>query len=252
MTMKNRLLHILLSLFAIIALSCNYTTSSDSENIPVNYLTIDQVVNSGDFLPAPPDTTSVQWAVDVKRYRDTKALRDTERGKQAIADANVSLDSLPIAFSEAFGYEISPTSTPATFRLITHMREDAGDLSTRHAKEKYQRLRPFIVFNEPTPLPVQQAELKDNGSYPSGHSAIGFAVALVLSEVNPERAQQIMQRGYDIGESRVILGFHFDSDVRAGRQCAAMVVPILHTNPEFIHDLEAAKNEIQAKKSSNK
>lgn len=252
MKMKKLAIYLLPVLFALCAQSCAERNPAENET-PVYYLTIDDVVNSADFLPAPPDSGSAVWLADVERYHEGKALRDTERGHQAVLDAFVHADSLPQAFSEAFGYEISPTNTPATYRLITHMREDAGDLATRHAKQKYMRQRPFMVFNEPTPLPAQEAELRNNGSYPSGHSAIGYAVALVLSEINPDRAQEIMQRGYDIGESRVILGFHFDSDVRAGRMCASMVVPVLHSNPEFLRDLNAAKHEIATlRKSSTK
>lgn len=242
--MKKFLFSFLTVLMGLSVAGCTEVIKNPDQ-IPVNYLTIDDVVNSAEFLPPPPDSTSALWLVDVEQYRRGKALRATERGRQALRDAFVHADSLPQAFSEAFGHVISPEATPATFRLITHMREDAGDLATRHAKQHYQRPRPFMVFGEPTPLPEQEAELRTNGSYPSGHSAIGYAVALVLAEVNPARAQEIMQRGFDIGESRVILGFHFDSDVRAGRQCASMVVPLLHANPEFLRDLSAAKREIQ-------
>lgn len=246
-----KLINSLFSVFlAAFVLSCANTTVPDI-NVPAYYLSIDDVVNSADFLPAPPDSGSVVWQMDVERYQQGKSLRDTERGRQALRDAFVQNDSLAQAFSEAFGFEISPVTTPATYRLISHMREDAGDLSTRHAKQLYMRQRPFMVFDEPTPLPQQEIELRNNGSYPSGHSAIGYAVALVLSEINPERAFHIMKRGYEMGESRVILGFHFDSDVRAGRECASMLIPVLHSNPEFLHDLEAAKREAAALRSGS-
>ncbi len=243
--MKN-IINTLISIFVTcIVLSCTHSAPCDT-NVSNYYLTIDDVVNSAEFLPAPPDSGSAAWLVDVERYQEGKNLRNTARGQQAVRDAFVHNDSLALTFSEAFGIEISPETTPATYRLISHMREDAGNLSTRHAKQLYMRQRPFMVFNEPTPLPEQEEELRNNGSYPSGHSAIGYAVALVLSEINPDRALQIMERGYQMGESRVILGFHFDSDVKAGRMCASMLIPVLHSNPEFMRDLNAAKQEINS------
>ena len=39
------------------------------------------------------------------------------------------------------------------------MREDAGDLATREAKEHYMRTRPFAFYNEMTCNPEQQQEL---------------------------------------------------------------------------------------------
>lgn len=245
--MKKFFFHLLPAFFLLLTQSCGENISATVEKSAASgYLTIDDVVNSGELLSPPPDSGSAVWAVDVERYHTGKNLRDTERGQQAIRDAFVETDSLAQSFSAAFGYEISKAATPAVYRILDRVREDAGDLATRHAKQLYMRHRPFVVFNEPTPLPGQEEELRNNGSYPSGHSAIGYAVALVLSEINPQRAMEIMRRGYDFGESRVILGFHFDSDVRAGRMCASAVVSVLHSRQEFLQDIKAARQEIAA------
>lgn len=113
----------------------------------------------------------------------------------------------------------------------------------------------FITFYLPTTIYILHfvPEMFHLPHYGSAADYLLFIfpmlVALVLSEINPERAQQIMQRGYDIGESRVILGFHFDSDARAGSMCASMVVPILYSDPDFLHDLAAAMREINALRS---
>lgn len=67
---------------------------------------------------------------------------------------------------------------------------------------------PFSFFNEMTCNPEQQEELSTNGSYPSGHTAIGWATALVLAEINPDRQNEILKRGFEMGQSRVICGYH--------------------------------------------
>ena len=67
--------------------------------------------------------------------------------------------------------------------------------------------------------PEQQEELSTNGSYPSGHTAIGWATALVLAEINPDRQNEILKRGFEMGQSRVICGYHFQSDVDATPNC---------------------------------
>lgn len=238
-------------LFALLALlTTSYGTVhaqassvTDPDSIPMYYLTGDDVVNSLEFLPAPPDEDSELYAYDVARYFWGKSQRYTDRGTQAVADAETN--NLLANFSEAFGYELSWENTPCIYYLITHMREDAGDLATELAKDYYMRKRPYVIYDDATQTPWMANYLKDNGSYPSGHASIGFATALVLSEINPARATQIMKRGYDFGESRVIMGFHFESDVIAGRMVGAAVVPVLHSNAQFLSDLQDAKDEFQ-------
>ena len=74
------------------------------------------------------------------------------------------------------------------------------------------------------------AALAASGSYPSGHGAGGWAWALVMAELVPSRADAILQRGRDYGDSRVICGYHFPSDIEAGRVIAAAVIARLHAD----------------------
>lgn len=197
------------------------------------------------LLPPPPDAGSVQFLYDRARYDWGKSVRNTERGEQAFQDARVSGDGVPRAFSDAFGINITREETPEIYRLIVGMREDAGDLSTREAKDHYNRMRPYAFFAEDTCNPEQQAELSTNGSYPSGHTSIGWATALVLSEINPGRQDEILQRGFEMGESRVICGYHFQSDVNAARITASAAVARLHADPSFNAQLKKAKKEFK-------
>lgn len=89
----------------------------------------------------------------------------------------------------------------------------------------------------------EQDTLSKNGSYPSGHTSIGWATALVLAEINPQRQNEILKRGFELGESRVICGYHWQSDVDAARIVGSAVVATLHTNPAFQQQLQKAKDE---------
>lgn len=209
------------------------------------YLTIDQVANSKDLLPPPPDTASARFAYDVEQYEWGKSLRDTPRGDLAADDAELGDVGLTAAFSEAFGIDINPENTPQVYKLITGMREDAGDLATRHAKNYYMRTRPYIFFGEDTCVPDAQAGLAGNGSYPSGHTAKAWATALILAELNPSRQDAILKRGFEMGQSRVICGYHFQSDVDAGRVVGAAVVARLHADDAFNRQLAKAKKEMK-------
>ena len=53
-----------------------------------------------------------------------------------------------------------------------------------------------------------------------------------------------------MGQSRVICGYHWQSDVDAARVVASAVVATLHTKPAFLQQLEKAKQEFN--KLSNK
>lgn len=210
------------------------------------------VPNSYLLLPPPPDGASITFLNDQARYSWGKTLRNTERGAQAARDARVDGNGVPMAFSEAFGIEINEENAPEILKLIIGMREDAGDLGTREAKNYYNRQRPFSFYDEDTCNPEQQAELSTNGSYPSGHTSIGWATALVLAEINPERQNEILKRGYEMGESRVICGYHFQSDVDAGRITGAVTVARLHADPAFQAQLAKAKEEFKMLKKAGK
>lgn len=221
-------------------------------NPEVFFLQEGDVPNSFIILPPPPDGASITFLNDQARYTWGKTMRNTPRGEQAVQDARVSGDGVPRAFSEAFGIEINKEGTPEIYQLIVGMREDAGDLGTREAKDYYNRTRPFSFYDEDTCNPEQQEELSTNGSYPSGHTSIGWATALVLAEINPDRQNEILKRGYDMGESRVICGYHFQSDVDAGRLTGAMTVARLHADPAFQSQLEKAKKEFKKLKKAGK
>ena len=241
----------------VIALSASLATAQEAKlkdhrtNPDVYFLQEGDVPNSLILLPAPPDAASITFLNDQARYNWGKTMRNTPRGGVAFSDAHVEGNGVPEAFSEAFGIEIDE-NTPEILKLVIGMREDAGDLGTREAKNHYNRQRPFSFYGEDTCNPEQQAELSTNGSYPSGHTSIGWATALVLAEINPDRQNEILKRGYEMGESRVICGYHFQSDVDAGRLTGAMTVARLHADPAFQEQLGKAKAEFKRLKKEGK
>ena len=107
-------------------------------------------------------------------------------------------------------------------------------------------MRPFTVNNAPICTPEDEKILRNDGSYPSGHTALGWAWALILAELAPDKADAILARGLSYGESRIICNVHWNSDVVAGRIMASATVARLHNNPEFIADMKAAKAELAA------
>lgn len=130
--------------------------------------------------------------------------------------------------------------------MLLHRSFTDAIISTLKAKSQYKRIRPFVVHNTSTCSPGWEIELRKDGSYPSGHSAIGWTWALILSEIDPEHGDAILSRGRAFGESRLACNVHWQSDVNAGQFMASAVVARLHTSPAFLADINAAKAEIAA------
>ena len=65
-----------------------------------------------------------------------------------------------------------------------------------------------------------------------------------LTELFPEQADVILERGKEFGISRMVCNVHWYSDVVGGRMMGAATVARLHAEEEFLTDLQAAKQEI--------
>jgi len=195
------------------------------------------------FLPAPPDTASEAFRNDIARYLWGKQQRlDKNRAEIAIRDASCDTKSITREFSGALGMEITQEETPEIYKLInTSLR--TADQVTRKPKKFYMRKRPFDKFQEATLTPWKDNELKRNGSYPSGHTVRGWTIAMVLAEVAPEKADTLFARGYMYGDSRVIVGAHWQSDVDAGRLASTAVYTLMHTKEAFTEQMRRAREE---------
>ena len=209
----------------------------------VGYLDAAHVPDSLALVPAPPAEGSAAYALDEQVSREARALRGTARFAQAHRDAELGFPEGADQFSCAIDLDVDAQRTPALYRLLERSRIDAS-AATKSAKKHYQRARPFTINNEPTCTPDDEDALRGNGSYPSGHTAIGWAWALILSEIVPQRADAIQARGRNYGESRLVCNVHWQSDILEGRFMGAAAVARLHDTAEFQRDLTAARREI--------
>ena len=216
-----------------------------------SFLTKDEIPTASEFIPLPPKTTDAAFYNDWYRYEWGKSIRNTDRGKQAVEDAAHSLEYFYKIYSEPFGILISKENTPEISALLERVLV-TSILCKDKAKSQFMRTRPFVQFNEPTPIPNDEEILKNNSSYPSGHTTMGWGIALVLAEINPARQNEILKRAFEYGESRVIVGFHYQSDVDHARILTSVLINRLHDNDDFIKQLQKAKKEFLLKDTSNK
>ena len=189
----------------------------------------------------PPETAD--WAI----FMATRKLQDQPRWDLAKADVDTSVTALATDFSCAADVRLDETTAPATLALMTRVRSDAAIGSSR-AKGVYRRQRPFIGNAQPICVP-RDDDLAASPSYPSGHATLGWTLGLVLAELVPDRAAQIMSRARAYGESRVVCGVHFASDIEAGRETGATVFAALQASPDFLADLAKARDEMKALKA---
>ncbi len=207
------------------------------------YLTPATVPDSLVLLPLPPATGSAAIARDEEAQKAALALRGSARWDLATADAELLPPAATGAMSCAAGFVIGEKETPAIQRVLRRTMADLG-LSGYAAKRKYMRPRPFMVNNQPTCTPDWEAMLRRDGSYPSGHSAVGYGWGLILAELVPDRAAQLVARGRAYGESRRVCNVHWLSDVEEGRVTATATVARLHAEAAFRADLEAARADV--------
>jgi len=209
------------------------------------YLQPEALPNSLALLPPPPAVGSAALALDEEVSTKALALRGTPRWALAAEDAVLKFPEAAGTFSCALGAPVTEQDTPHLYMLLRRSMTDAG-LSTYAAKNNYLRVRPFMVNKEPTCTPDEEGHLMKDGSYPSGHTALGWAWALILTEIAPDREDAILARGRAFGESRVICNVHWYSDVVEGRLMGSATVARLHADPAFRKDLDAARAEYAA------
>jgi acid phosphatase (class A) len=258
---KNNLLRDVTISYALVAIlvcivlttgCASYSRQNQSAAVPeifpgylAGYLSHEARPNSLALLPPPPGSKSTAFALDEEVSQKNLALRGTPRWTLANEDANLFFPQAAGTFSCVLNAPITEQDTPHLYVLLRRTLMDAGS-STDNAKKHYNRTRPFAVNKEPICPSDDGKPYIKGGSYPSGHSAIGWAWALILSEIAPDKTDAILARGRAFGDSRVVCNVHWQSDVTEGRIIGASTVARLHADPAFLADLEAAKSELAA------
>ena len=234
---------LLLSVAAAMATLGTHAQTDITLDDEAMYFEIDDLPNAVKWLPTPPEPNSTQFAYDLTQYMWGKGERlNEERARQAIDNSVIDMGEMALQFSEPFGMEISEEKTPKIFHVL-YRGVLTVRLCARKPKTALPRLRPYVRYYEPTLIPDDEDNLRENGSYPSGHTIRGWAMTLLLCEINPAAQDDLLALGYQWGQSRVIAGYHWQSDVDAGRLLASAGYARLHTNQDFLADMAAARAE---------
>jgi acid phosphatase (class A) len=216
-----------------------------ASRLGTGYLKPGEGPDSGKLLPAPPAEGSKALAKDKAGEAKAVKLHGSARWAQAKVDADIFVPTAIAVMSCAAGRVLGPVETPITNMLLRKAVVDLG-LSSYPAKSMYKRSRPFIGNGQPICTPEMSGFLRTDGSYPSGHAAIGYGWGMILSDVLPKRRNALVKRGAAFGDSRRVCNVHFLSDIAAGETLAKAVVIKLRANAAYQADLAAAKVELAA------
>lgn len=257
-TAKSSALAMLIAATMVTAIPLNAETATDIKTITVagveiaeiapgllrGYLTDDEQLDSKLFVLPAPASGSARQALDTTVASDMLALSGTPRWEIAIRDADLAFPAAAETFSCALGVTVSEETTPTLYRLLWRSMTDIG-LASYSAKNAYQRERPFMASDTAVCTPQDEEALREDGSYPSGHTAIGWGWALILTELAPDSAEAILERGRAFGASRNVCNVHWYSDVVAGRLVGAGAVARLHADAEFVAEMHDAGTELE-------
>ncbi len=243
----------LLPVFCLFTLLPSTTLAKDdakkSSTDTVYYFNYENAPRLEKVFPGPPALTSPRFYYDWVQYREGMSLRDTPRGDTARADASFNAAYMMKRFGEVMAYSISPESNPQLYQLLNSLH-GAEKTTGASAKRFYKRKRPYQQFKEPSGNPGHERKT-DFTSYPSGHTSSAWLMGMVLAAIDPAHLEPIMKIAYEMGQSRVILGFHYQSDVDEGRLAGSIVFARLCASPAFLKQLEKAQAEFKKKGPSH-
>jgi len=130
-------------------------------------------------------------------------------------------------FSRALGVDVVKTTPEIYGALKTFLKP--VDAVKDNLKDRYQRPRPFVSHAQIQPcLPLEKGY-----SFPSGHATWYRAASELLADLVPERRERLVAVGSHGGNSRVLCGVHYPSDVQAGQRLGVAAAAQLIASPQW-------------------
>lgn len=166
-------------------------------------------------LAAPLPNTSSETRGELREIRrQAKSVTPEQRAIIELQDR----DDLEMEFVGLLRRMGQPVHKP----LIEEIKAIAEELTTigLYFKDRFDRARPAQLFRAMGLEPFPEGETTGTASYPSNHALIGTFLGEWLAGKFPAKATALRRLGKQMGDLRVAGGWHFPSDVEAGRKLA--------------------------------
>jgi len=148
----------------------------------------------------------------------------------------VAADATTVLYNDAGNNTgVGSTAGNSGFGSVVDFVNNAGqNASTEPAKRFYKYARPWRWSTDvkvlPALVPAKSTTPATDGGFISGHAAEATRDAVAMAYVLPERFQEILSRGLELGENRILAGMHSPLDVIGGRiQAQAAAVASIAT-----------------------
>jgi autotransporter-associated beta strand protein len=156
----------------------------------------------------------------------TDAWRSATRATTTIND--MPADATKVKYEDGGNNNGVGGAANADFgKVVDLVNAMGGNGSTEPAKRFFKYARPFrwssAVQVVPQLEPAKSTTPNTDGGFTSGHSAEATRNAIGMAYVLPERYQELVGRGLELGESRILAGMHSPLDVISGRVHAQAV-----------------------------
>jgi autotransporter-associated beta strand protein len=169
-----------------------------------------------------------------KGYSVTDGMGPLTAAWRAAAQQTTTITSVPadattVLYNDGGNNTGVAGSANANFGSVVDFINTVGNNgSTEPAKRFYKYARPYrwssSVSVLPALVPAKSSTPSTDGGFTSGHSAEAVRDALAMAYAVPERYQEILSRGLELGETRIWAGMHSPLDVISGRILAQAVV----------------------------
>ncbi|HEY3729669.1 MAG TPA: phosphatase PAP2 family protein, partial [Steroidobacteraceae bacterium] len=178
------------------------------------------------LVPPPPAADSAEQRADLAAVLEAQhTARATGMVNHAVEDVAANCGR----FADVVGDELNLKANAGVLAFLNEAALDAAAVAGP-AKEHWKRTRPYAYSGEVERLGDMSPDWKSapgidtekasdalaHSSYPSGHATFGTVCAILLAEIVPEKRAALFERSRDFEHSRMVVGAHFPSDLRAG------------------------------------
>jgi acid phosphatase (class A) len=179
------------------------------------------------IIGLPPAQNSPEGKAEFEQVQQISASRTPEREKAAIADQRLALVNFLNGMDTGY-----VDGTHREVRLLFREAQVELGILLKSVHRLTSRQRPFQLWAKVRVKPCPGAR-PEGTSFPSGHAATAALYAELLKTAAPELSDKLEERVKSYGESRLICGFHYPSDLVAGDKVGRAVARALLADRAF-------------------